>query len=357
MLLKQAKRQRGSFGMNNNKKIVPAVAESGPFLDSAVDMKRCNLKSSNRQPCSPTLGSYCAASYIEADTAEKSSTEPSSSSLDATRLYLKEIGHSSLLSAEGEVFHARRAIAGDMSSRRCMIESNLRLVVKIARRYLHRGLSLLDLIEEGNLGLIHAVEKFDPERGFRFSTYATWWIRQNIERGLMNQVRTIRLPVHVVKQLNTFLRAQREITRETGRDATIAEIARRTKSACVDVERLMRLNENLASVDAPIATDSDTPVIDALIGEKEQNPRKLFQSFEVKTRIEIWLQQLSEKQCEIICRRFGLKGYDTDTLENVGAEIGLTRERVRQIQIEALKELKVLIQKEGLNKEMLCEAV
>lgn len=296
-------------------------------------------------------------SYTEADTTEKSPAEPSNSSLDVTRLYLKEIGHSPLLSAKDEVFHARRAIAGDMSSRCCMIESNLRLVVKIARRYLHRGLSLLDLIEEGNLGLIHAVEKFDPERGFRFSTYATWWIRQNIERGLMNQVRTIRLPVHVVKQLNTFLRVQREITRETGRDATIAEIARRTKSTCIDVERLMRLNENLASVDAPITSDSDTPAIDAIIGENEQNPRKLFQSFEVKTRIEIWLQQLSEKQCEIICRRFGLKGYDTDTLENVGAEIGLTRERVRQIQIEALKELKVLIQKEGLNKEMLCELV
>jgi RNA polymerase nonessential primary-like sigma factor len=277
--------------------------------------------------------------------------------LDVTRLYLKEIGHTPLLSAEEEVYYARRALSGDSASRRRMIESNLRLVVKIARRYLNRGLCLLDLIEEGNLGLIHAVEKFDPEKGFRFSTYATWWIRQNIERGLMNQSRTIRLPVHIVKQLNGFLRAQRDYVRETGQEAGSREIAKSTGSSRLDVERLMILNESLSSIDAPAAADSETAVVDMLSAETKQNPRNHVQASEIRARIECWLLQLSEKQREIICRRFGLRGFDTDTLENVGVEVGLTRERVRQIQIEALQQLKILIRKEGLNRELLGEAV
>ena len=277
--------------------------------------------------------------------------------LDVTRLYLKEIGHTPLLSAEEEVYYARRALSGDSASRHRMIESNLRLVVKIARRYLNRGLCLLDLIEEGNLGLIHAVEKFDPEKGFRFSTYATWWIRQNIERGLMNQSRTIRLPVHIVKQLNGFLRAQRDYVRETGQEAGSREIAKSTGSSRLDVERLMILNESLSSIDAPAAADSETAVVDMLSAETKQNPRNHVQASEMRARIECWLLQLSEKQREIICRRFGLRGFDTDTLENVGVEVGLTRERVRQIQIEALQQLKILIRREGLNRELLGEAV
>jgi RNA polymerase nonessential primary-like sigma factor len=277
--------------------------------------------------------------------------------LDVTRLYLKEIGHTPLLSAEEEVYYARRALRGDSASRRRLIESNLRLVVKIARRYLNRGLCLLDLIEEGNLGLIHAVEKFDPEKGFRFSTYATWWIRQNIERGLMNQSRTIRLPVHIVKRLNGFLRAQRDYVTETGQEAGSREIAMSTGCSRLDIERLMILNESLSSIDAPAAADSETAVVDMLSAETKQNPRNHVQASEMRARIECWLLQLSEKQREIICRRFGLRGFDTDTLENVGVEVGLTRERVRQIQIEALQQLKVLIRREGLNRELLGEAV
>lgn len=276
---------------------------------------------------------------------------------DVTRIYLKEIGHTPLLTAEQEVYYARRALKGDSVSRRRMIESNLRLVVKIARRYLNRGLSLLDLIEEGNLGLIHAVEKFDPEKGFRFSTYATWWIRQNIERGLMNQTRTIRLPVHIVKQLHSYLRVQRDFVRETGQEAGSREIAECTGESRLDIERLMILNESLSSVDVPAAADSETAVVDMLCSKSKQNPRDTIQRSQTQARIESWLQQLSEKQQEIICRRFGLRGFDTDTLENVGIEVGLTRERVRQIQIEALQTLKVLIRTEGLNLELLAEAV
>lgn len=285
------------------------------------------------------------------------STPESDCAPDVTRLYLKEIGQAPLLSAEEEVRYARQALRGDSASRRRMIESNLRLVVKIARRYLKRGLSLLDLIEEGNLGLIHAVEKFDPEKGFRFSTYATWWIRQNIERALMNQTRTIRLPVHVVKQLNAYQRIQRDFVRETGREAGSREIAETSGSSRREVERLMLLNDSLASTDAPIAADSDTSFIEMVGTESLHNPRQACQNSQLRIRLECWLQQLTSKQREIICRRFGLRGHDADTLENVGVEVGLTRERVRQIQIEALHKLKQLIREEGLNLELVAEAV
>lgn len=281
----------------------------------------------------------------------------SDASLDATRLYLKEIGHAPLLSAQQEIDFSRRALKGDEGSRRRMIESNLRLVVKISRRYLNRGLSLLDLIEEGNLGLIHAVEKFDPEKGFRFSTYATWWIRQNIERGLMNQTRTIRLPVHVVKDLNGCLRAERELVRSTGQDVSMSAIAAVTNKSVKDVERLMRLNEKLTSADAPVGVDSEKTIIDTLATDAVHGPGAKFQSSELEACLKGWLQQLSAKQREILYRRFGLNGYDADTLENVGKEIGLTRERVRQIQIEALKQLKSLIHREGLSGEILWEAI
>ncbi|KAF0678564.1 rpoS [Enterobacter hormaechei] len=171
--------------------------------------------------------------------------------LDATQLYLGEIGYSPLLTAEEEVYFARRALRGDVASRRRMIESNLRLVVKIARRYGNRGLALLDLIEEGNLGLIRAVEKFDPERGFRFSTYATWWIRQTIERAIMNQTRTIRLPIHIVKELNVYLRTARELSHKLDHEPSAEEIAEQLDKPVDDVSRMLRLNERITSVDTP----------------------------------------------------------------------------------------------------------
>lgn len=269
------------------------------------------------------------------------------SEVDATRLYLSEIGFSPLLSAEEEVYFSRLALKGDMKARQRMIESNLRLVVKISRRYLNRGLPLLDLIEEGNLGLIRAVEKFDPERGFRFSTYATWWIRQTIERAIMNQTRTIRLPIHVVKEINVYLRAARHLSQSLDHEPNAEEIAEMLDRPLEDVERMLGLNERVASVDVPIGRDGDKSLLDAIPDENNVDPSDILQDEEVRSHIDLWLDQLSDKQREVVERRFGLHGREAATLEEVGAEIGVTRERVRQIQIEALKRLREILVREG----------
>jgi len=273
--------------------------------------------------------------------------------LDATQLYLGEIGFSPLLSAQEEVFFSRKALKGCEASRKRLIESNLRLVVKIARRYNNRGLALLDLIEEGNLGLIRAVEKFDPERGFRFSTYATWWIRQTIERAIMNQTRTIRLPIHVVKELNVYLRTARELTQSLDHEPTAEEIAAKLDRPVESVNKMLRLNERIGSVDTPIGGDSDKVLLDILADEKSGGPDTRIQEDDIKDNIIHWLEELNSKQREVLARRFGLLGYEPSTLEDVGKEIGLTRERVRQIQVEALRRLKEVLSHQGLNIESL----
>ncbi len=274
---------------------------------------------------------------------------------DATRMYLNEIGFSPLLTAEEEVYYSRLAQKGDESGRRRMIESNLRLVVKIARRYINRGLAFLDLIEEGNLGLIRAVEKFDPERGFRFSTYATWWIRQTIERGIMNQTRTIRLPIHVVKELNSYLQAARRLAQSLDHEPNAEEIADLLDKPMKDVKRLLKLNERVTSVDVPISKDSDSgkTLIDSIPDEGNTDPSDLLQDEDVLANLETWIAQLSDKQREVVERRFGLHGYKISTLEEVGNEIGVTRERVRQIQMDALKRLREILESEGFSSDAL----
>ncbi|MDU0353851.1 RNA polymerase sigma factor RpoS [Paraglaciecola aquimarina] len=280
-----------------------------------------------------------------------SSSEGNKKNLDATQLYLGEIGFSPLLSAEEEVYFSRRALKGDEASRKRMIVSNLRLVVKIARRYNNRGLALLDLVEEGNLGLIRAVEKFDPERGFRFSTYATWWIRQTIERAIMNQTRTIRLPIHVVKELNVYLRAARDLAQQLDHEPTAEEIAEALDRPVADVSKMLRLNERITSVDTPISGDNDKALLDVIADQKGHGPEEELQDSDIKTSILSWLEDLNPKQREVLARRFGLLGYEPSTLERVGAEIGLTRERVRQIQVEALRRLRDMLGHKGLNLE------
>jgi RNA polymerase nonessential primary-like sigma factor len=274
-------------------------------------------------------------------------------SLDATQLYLNEIGYSPLLSAEEEKYYSRLALSGDESGRQRMIESNLRLVVKISRRYINRGLTLLDLIEEGNLGLIRAVEKFDPERGFRFSTYATWWIRQTIERAIMNQTRTIRLPIHVVKELNVYLRAARELTQKLDHEPSAEEIADMLDRPAADVKRMLGLNVRVTSMDTPVGPESDRTVVDTVADTAVCDPSQLLQDNDIKDSITGWLDELSDKQREVVSRRFGLRGYESSTLEEVGREIGLTRERVRQIQVEALKRLRSIMETQGLSGESL----
>lgn len=277
--------------------------------------------------------------------------EEVSKTLDATQLYLSEIGYSPLLTAEEEVYFARRALKGCEASRKRMIVSNLRLVVKIARRYNNRGLALLDLIEEGNLGLIRAVEKFDPERGFRFSTYATWWIRQTIERAIMNQTRTIRLPIHVVKELNVYLRTARELAQELDHEPTAEDIALHLDKPIDEVSKMLRLNERISSVDTPIGGENDKALLDILADDNESSPEDELQDSNIKQNIVSWLQELNVKQREVLARRFGLMGYEPSTLEDVGAEIGLTRERVRQIQVEGLRRLKDMLSSQGLDLE------
>ncbi|MGY8871458.1 MAG: RNA polymerase sigma factor RpoS [Pseudomonadales bacterium] len=271
-------------------------------------------------------------------------------SLDATQLYLNEIGFSPLLSAEEEVYFSRLALKGDIKARKRMIESNLRLVVKISRRYINRGLTLLDLIEEGNLGLIRAVEKFDPERGFRFSTYATWWIRQTIERAIMNQTRTIRLPIHVVKELNVYLRAARELSQKLDHEPTAEEIAELVSKPVDKVQKVLKLNERVASIDIPMG-DSDKSAIETIADTHTSDPEILLQNTNISGNLDKWLDMLPDKHAEVLSRRFGLRNYEMSTLEEVGTEIGLTRERVRQIQVEALRKLREIVEKNGLTSE------
>jgi RNA polymerase nonessential primary-like sigma factor len=268
---------------------------------------------------------------------------------DATQIYLREIGFSPLLSAEEEVTLGRGVQKGDETARRRMIESNLRLVVKIARRYINRGLAFLDVIEEGNLGLIRAVEKFDPERGFRFSTYATWWIRQTIERAIMNQTRTIRLPVHILKEINVYHRAARVLAQQLDHEPSAEEIAAKLDAPIEDVKRMLGLDERVTSVDAPFEADQERTLLDAIPDEKAADPADLLQGEEVNGYISEWLQSLPEKQREVVERRFGLSGRDASTLEQVGLDVGVTRERVRQIQVEALTKLRKILEKEGFS--------
>ena len=273
--------------------------------------------------------------------------------LDAIQLYLKEIEFSPLLTPEEEVKYGRLARKGDALGRKKMIVCNLRLVVKISRRYMNRGLPLPDLIEEGNLGLIHAVEKFDPERGFRFSTYATWWIRQNIERALMNQTRTIRLPIHINKEINQYYRKMRELTQKNGEEPTLAEVAEALDKPVEKLQKLMNYGERVSSLDINIGKENNNSLVNFVSEKSQKEPDEAINDQAVHDSVESWLGQLDPKQQEVIVRRFGLHGHDNCTLAQVGEELGLTRERVRQIQMDALRRLRRILENQGFSGDTL----
>lgn len=276
-------------------------------------------------------------------------------STDTTQHYLNKIGARPLLTVPEEVHFATLAKQGNFDARQKMIEHNLRLVVSIAKHYINRGVVLLDLIEEGNLGLMRAIDKFEPERGFRFSTYATWWIRQSIERAIMNQARTVRLPVHMVRELNQILRAKYhlEAQHHDGKDATAEDIAHLVDRSVDDVQDILALSEHATSLDAPLDSDPQASLMDMLPGDSADGPDSRAEHHEMTVLVRDWLKKLPDKQRIVVIRRFGLDNDDPATLEELAAEMNVTRERVRQIQQEALIKLKRAMTARGVGKDAL----
>ena len=308
----------------------------------------------SRKSSSPDEEIEGEAAAESPDAAQSEPAEPESEFLsDVTQIYLHQIGLNPLLSPDEELRFARRAAQGDFAARQKMIERNLRLVVNIAKHYLNRGVPLLDLVEEGNLGLMHALDKFDPERGFRFSTYATWWIRQNIERAIMNQSRTIRLPVHVIKELNLVLRAKRHLEAHGERDADVGDIAHLLGKTTDEVRSVLVHNEHMASLDAPLDIDPMLSIGESISDERSVDPATGLQTHEIEALVAQWLEQLKDNQRMVIERRFGLNSQEVCTLDTLAGQLGLTRERVRQIQLEALGQLRRILRRRGLSRDAL----
>ena len=260
---------------------------------------------------------------------------------DSVRLYLREIGKIPLLSAEEELALAKRVVAGDKIAKDKMAEANMRLVVSIAKRYVGRGLDLLDLIQEGNTGLLRAVEKFDPDKGFKFSTYATWWIRQAITRAIADQARTIRIPVHMVETINKLLRTQRRLTQELNREPSNEEIATAMEIDVDKVEHIMKIKQDISSLDASIRDDEEESVLADFIEDEDTiSPEESATNQLLKEQVKDMLAALTEREQKIIKLRFGLEDGKQHTLEEVGQEFSVTRERIRQIEAKALAKLR-----------------
>jgi len=273
---------------------------------------------------------------------------------DVIHLYLQDIAQKPLLSKVEEIQYSRKSLLGDKFAKATMIESNLRLVVSIAKKYRGSGMLLSDLIDEGNIGLITAVEKFDPERGFRFSTYATWWIKQTIERSIHNQARTIRLPVHVSKEINTILRTHKQLMKISNQEPSHEEIAEKLERTVDDISGVLALDAPVMSIDQAINEDTNSQTISAFIADDSSTqPDTVINKQDINKLAISMLDSLNERDREIICRRFGLLGHEIQTLQQVADEVGLTRERIRQLQVSSLNKLKNTLKRNNYDLELL----
>lgn len=342
-LLERAKKE-GHLEQREITKLIPETPENAETLDALyTELADMNIEITTTEPNAANFTAEWAAE--EEAEEETDSTTPvyldDDVADDSVRLYLREIGKIPLLSAEEELALAKRVVAGDKEAKDQMAEANMRLVVSIAKRYVGRGLDLLDLIQEGNTGLLRAVEKFDPDKGFKFSTYATWWIRQAITRAIADQARTIRIPVHMVETINKLLRTQRRLTQELNREPTNEEIAKEMEIDVDKVEHIMKIKQDISSLDASIRDDEEDSVLaDFIEDEDTVSPEESATGQLLKEQVKDMLSALTEREQKILKLRFGLEDGKSHTLEEVGQEFSVTRERIRQIEAKALAKLR-----------------
>jgi RNA polymerase primary sigma factor len=342
-LIEQAKK-KGTIDQREILALIPDKVENAEVLDALyTELADINIEITTTEPDEANFTSEWAeeeeveeevatnaAVYLDDDIAD-----------DSVRLYLREIGKIPLLNAEQELDLARRVVAGEKDAKDQMAEANMRLVVSIAKRYVGRGLDLLDLIQEGNTGLLRAVEKFDPDKGFKFSTYATWWIRQAITRAIADQARTIRIPVHMVETINKLLRTQRRLTQELNREPSNEEIAKAMEIDVDKVEHIMKIKQDISSLDASIRDDEEDSVLaDFIEDEDTVSPEESATGQLLKEQVKDMLGALTEREQKILKLRFGLEDGKSHTLEEVGQEFSVTRERIRQIEAKALAKLR-----------------
>ena len=340
-LVEQAKKD-GTIAQKDIIAVIPDVPENAEVLDSLyTELADLTLEITTAGPDVEGFTQEwveeeeeevdtSVAVYLDDDVAD-----------DSVRLYLREIGKIPLLNAEQELALAQRVVAGDREAKDQMAEANMRLVVSIAKRYVGRGLDLLDLIQEGNTGLLRAVEKFDPDKGFKFSTYATWWIRQAITRAIADQARTIRIPVHMVETINKLLRTQRRLTQELNREPSNEEIAKAMEIEVDKVEHIMKIKQDISSLDASIRDDEEDSVLSDFIEDEDTvSPEESATGQLLKEQVKDMLGALTEREQKILKLRFGLEDGKSHTLEEVGQEFSVTRERIRQIEAKALAKLR-----------------